>query len=102
MISRKIGDKFGTEENTNEISYNVVVLNNTTKYSPLAFGNAFTNIQYMLDEKDYRTKRNLTEYFKTYGPIIDHDGNQFVYKDVSTLEIKGKLHYTLNFENLTR
>ena len=97
MISRKIGDKFGSDD-IKEIKYNVVVLNSQIKYSPLAFGNAFINIQYMLDEKDYRTKRNLIDYFKTYGPIIDHDGNQYVYKDVSIMEIKGEQYYILNFE----
>ena len=48
-----------------EIKFDIVILSNLmVKYSPFSFGTAFTNIQYLLEEKVSKTQKNLEEYFK--------------------------------------
>ena len=82
-----------------EIKFDIVILGDPLlKYSPFAFGNAFINIQYLLDEKVSKAQKNLDEYFKIYGPIIDYNGNSYVFKSVTTLSNMGEEMYHINFK----
>ena len=82
-----------------EIKFDIVILSNPfIKYSQFAFGSAFTNIQYLLTEKISKTQKNLEEYFKIYGPIVDYEGNSYVFKTVTSLSNMGEIIYHLNFK----
>ena len=81
-----------------EIKYDIVIVKEPLlKYSPLAFGTAFTNIEYLLDEKVNKTQKNLESYFKIYGPIVDCEGNEYVFKNVTTFSNLREESYHLNF-----
>lgn len=82
-----------------EIKFDVVIVNNPlVKYSPMAFGTAFTNVQYLFDDKISKTQKNFEEYFKIYGPIVDCEGNSYTFKNVTTLSTTNGMIYHLNFK----
>ena len=82
-----------------EIKFDIVILSNLmVKYSPFSFGTAFTNIQYLLEEKVSKTQKNLEEYFKTYGPIYDENGNAHEFKNITTFSNMGEEMYHINFK----
>ena len=84
-----------------EIKFNIIILGDPLlKYSPFAFGNAFINIEYLLDEKVSKTQKNLDDYFKIYGPITDYEGNSYVFKSVTTFYDMGKESYHINFKKI--
>ena len=74
-------------------NFDVVILENPIKYSRFSFKTALTNVDCLLEESMAKTQKNLAEYFKEYGPIFDHDGNSFIFKDVTMAGEK----YHLNF-----
>ena len=82
-----------------EIIFDIVIIGNPLlKYSPLAFGTAFTNIGGLLTDKVSKTQKNLEEYFKIYGPIVDYEGNQYTFKSVTTFSDMHSEKYHLNFK----
>lgn len=82
-----------------EFKFDVVILSNPmVKYSPFAFGTAFTNIQYLLDARVSKAQKNLEEYFKINGPIIDENGIEHEFKNITTFaDINGE-SYHINFK----
>ena len=67
-----------------ETKFDIVILSSPmVKYSPFSFGTAFSNIQYLLEEKVSKTQKNLEEYFKIYGPIYDENGKDHEFKNIT-------------------
>jgi len=82
-----------------EIVFDIVIIGNPLlKYSRFAFGTAFTNIGYLITDKVSKTQKNLEEYFKIYGPIVDYEGNQYVFKNVTIMTSSIGTLYHLNFK----
>ena len=82
-----------------EIKFDIVILSNpTVKYSQLAFGTAFTNIQYLLEDKVSKSQKNLEDYFKIYGPIYDENENPHEFKNITTFSNMGAEMYHINFK----
>ena len=67
-----------------EINYDLVIGDNMVKYSPLAFGSAFSNAEYLFDGSLLKINKNFEEYFKVYGPLIDETGKEHKFKAVTT------------------
>jgi len=82
-----------------EIKFDIVILSNPmVKYSPFAFGTAFTNIQYLLSESVTKSQKNLEEYFKIYGPIVDENNVEHEFKNITTFSDTNKTIYHINFK----
>ena len=82
-----------------EIKFDVIIASNPSiKYSPLAFGTAFTNIQYLLEEKVSKTQKNLEDYFKIYGPIYDENENPHIFENITAFSNMGENMYHINFK----
>lgn len=81
-----------------EINFDIITSNPFVKYSPFAFGTAFTNIQGLFDEKLSKTQKNFEEYFKVYGPIIDCEGNAYTFKNVTIITTMEGVKYHLIFK----
>ena len=82
-----------------EIIFDIVIVGNPLlKYSRFAFGTAFTNIDYLITDKILKTQKNLEEYFKIYGPIVDYEGNQYTFRNVTTFTDMNGEKYHLNFK----
>lgn len=80
------------------LDFDVVILGNPTKYSRFSFGTTLTNIDCLLEESLVKTQKNLTEYFKIYGPIFDCEGNSYTFKNVTSFKDMNKDMYHLNFK----
>lgn len=82
-----------------EIKFDIVIIGEQLlKYSPFAFGTAFTNIQHLLSDKISKSQKNLEDYFKAYGLITDKEGNTFEFKNITSFSTKQGTIYHLNFK----
>ena len=82
-----------------EVLYDLVIGDNLIKYSPLAFGSAFSNIQYLFDKNIMKTNKNFEEYFKIYGPLIDENGKEYKFKSVTVfMNSNNEALYHINFK----